>query len=322
MTRPVVVVLDRLLSAERAHSRLDGVDVREDFDGVRLADVIAIVTGPRTRLDRATLDALVSLKVVAGTSAGHDHLPLAELRRRGVWVTAARDYCVDEVADHTLALVVDLLRQVSFHDRLLHDGGWRAGPQWSAPRRLAGTALGLVGFGRTGKAVARRAVALGMAVTAFAPTASGADLAAHGVRRQETLLDLLGGSDVVSLHVPLSAETRGLFDATTLAAMRPGAMLVNVSRGEIVDEKALTAALASGRLAGAALDVFADEPLPASHPLRSSPRAVLTPHIAWWSEGAAIRGGEAAADAVAAVLRGERPAGAVVDPFASRSVAA
>jgi len=312
VTRPVVALLDGIPSVEHARRRLPGVEVRKDLDRLRLADVTAVVSGPHTRLEPATLDSLVALKVVAGTSAGYDHLPLAELRQRGVWVTAARDYCVDEVADHTLALVVDLLRQVSTHNDALHAGGWRLGRQRRPPRRIAGTALGLVGFGRTGRAVAQRAVALGMAVSAFAPTAADADLADRDVGRAASLHDLLAASDVVSLHVPLSTRTRGLIDEAALAAMRPGAMLVNVARGEIVDEPALTAALASGRLAGAALDVFAEEPLPAGHPLRSAPGAVLTPHIAWWSESAVRRGGDAALDAVAAVLRGERPAGAVV----------
>ncbi|WP_432827190.1 C-terminal binding protein [Dactylosporangium sp. CA-092794] len=308
---PVVAVLDRILSAERAAELIPGARIVADLGNP--GDVTAIVAGPGTRLADGLIESMTGLRIVASTSAGYDNLPVDRLARRGAWVTSVPDYCVEEVADHALALVLDLLRQVSLHDRALHSGGWRVAPGASGtPRRIAGTTLGILGLGRTGRGLARRASALGMRVLAWAPRVPPAERPG-GVELVADLDTLLAAADVVSVHLALTERTRGLLDRERLARLRPGAMLVNVARGPIVDGDALGEALASGRLAGLALDVYDVEPLPADHPLRAS-RAVLTPHIAWWSSDAVREGGERAAAAVAAVLRGETPAGIVARP--------
>ncbi|MET7397031.1 NAD(P)-dependent oxidoreductase [Dactylosporangium sp. NPDC005572] len=312
MTRPpVVAVLDRMLSAERAAELLPGARIVADL--AEPEAVTAVIAGPATRLTGGLIESMTGLRVVASTSAGYDHLPVDELARHGAWVTSVPDYCVEEVADHALTLILDLLRQVSLHDRALHAGGWRLPPGPAGPpRRIAGTTLGVVGLGRTGRGLAARAAALGMRVLGWAPRVRP-DRQAAGVELVTDLDRLLAAADVVSVHLALNEQTRGLLDKERLAHLRPGAMLVNVARGPIVDAGALAEALASGRLAGLALDVYDDEPLPADHPLRAS-HAVLTPHIAWWSNDSVRAGGERAAAAVAAVLDGAIPAGVVARP--------
>ncbi len=310
-----VVLLDRHGDVADIAAELAGLPVT-----VSAADtvpsgpgIVALLTGPGTDLTPAHIAALPDLRVVAATSAGSDHIPLHAVSTAGAWVTTSAGYCTDEVADHTLALVLGLLRRITELDRSVRRGDWDV--QAIPPRRVSGTVLGLAGFGRTGRAVATRASALGMRVAAWGPTTPEAVFREHGVRRHDTLPGLLTTADVISLHLPLTPATEHLVDARALAVMRPGTFLVNVSRGGLVDHEALGEALRDGQLAGAALDVLPAEP-PPGETVRRLAGAVLTPHAAWYSPEARVRPFRMAASAVADVLRGREPAGAVARPAA------
>ncbi len=275
------------------------------------AGIVALIVGPDTTVGAAEVAELPDLRVVAATSTGFDHIAVGAVTAHGAWVTNVVDYCTDEVADHAVALIVNLLRGVSAADRCVRAASWTCPTR---PRRIAGTKLGLVGFGRTARALATRAISLQMEVQAHTahPGHRGVDHPAVG--SMETLSELLGWADVVSLHLPLNDATRRIIDADALAAMRPGSFLVNVARGGLVDERALTRAVTSGQLAGAALDVVDNEPLPGDDPLLALPTVVVTPHIAWDSSTSRRMLFTRAAQQVADVLRGHPPSDAVARP--------
>jgi glyoxylate reductase len=220
------------------------------------------------RVDDELLDAAgTQLRIVADYAVGIDNVDVEACRRRGVVVSNTPDVLTEATAELTIALILALLRRVAEGDRLIRRGErWIWAPNLMLGRELASLTLGLVGYGRIGRAVERLAVAHGMPVI-------------HTSRSSGMPLDeLLAAAEVVSLHLPLSDETRHLIDAAALARMRPGAVLVNTSRGPIVDEAALAAALAEGRIAGAALDVFEHEP--EVHPsLLGLENVVLVPHL-------------------------------------------
>lgn len=232
-----------------------------------LAEVDALVAVV-ARVGHAELDLLPDLRLVANYGVGYDTVDVAACRERGIAVTNTPGVLDAAVADLTLALILATRRHLVESDRFVRAGGWRRG--WAQPallgRDLAGSTLGLVGMGRIGTEVARRAQAFGMRVT-------------HHRRSEGVPLDeLLRSSDVVSLHVPLTAETRGLVSRERLALIPDGATLINTARGAIVDEEALVEELVSGRIS-AGLDVFADEPQ-VPEQLLGLPNVVLTPHVA------------------------------------------
>ncbi len=256
--------------------------------------VAGLVAVPSVLVDAALLDrAGPELRIVANYAVGVDNVDLAEAQARGVLVTNTPDVLTRATAEHTLALVLALLRRVVEGDRLLRRREpWRIEPTFMLGRGLAGRTLGVVGAGRIGREVARLAEALGMR-TLTAGRDDG--------------LDEVLGADVVSLHVPLSEATRHLIDADALRRMRPTAVLVNTSRGPVADEDALVHALRAGAIAGAALDVFEDEPR--VHPgLLELDNVVLTPHIASATHEAREAMGLLCVEALRAVLvDGRRP---------------
>lgn len=253
------------------------------------------------KVGAVVLDASRRLRVVARHGVGVDDVDLVAARSRGVLVTRAPGSNTVAVAEHTLALILALAKDLGPLSAAIAAGGWREGG--TQVRDVAGMRLGLVGFGAIGRMVARLAEAFGITVAAFDPMAGmGRDLHA-----------LMANSDVVSLHCPLNAETHHLIDAAALAAMPGGGFLINTARGGIVDEAALLRALDSGHLAGAALDVFEDEPPAAGHPLRRHRRVIATPHVAGVTPNALDRMGIAAAECIVAVLcGGEVPPGRIV----------
>lgn len=284
-------VVDAALVAAQLAAPWNG-RVRVDREVPSGAGIVALLVGPGSSLTDEVLAGLPDLRVVVVTSMGWDHVDAAAARSRGVVVTGVGPYCVDEVAEHTIALVFELLRGVTWLDASVRAGDWddaRLG------RPVRGASLGIVGLGRVGAAVAWRARALGMAVSAYDPlvsvdeAATGEDQRRGGVRMVASLEELVAGSDVVSVHVPLTGATQGLVDAALLGRFRKGSYLVNVSRGEVVTEAALGDALRSGTLAGAALDVLSHEPPSGSDPVLSFPRTVITPHAAWYSPAAIER---------------------------------
>ena len=245
-------------------------------------DVVAILTVPRFPVGAELIERLPALRVIGTASVGFDHIDVEAADARGVAVVSVPDYCTEEVADHTLALLYALLRGVVELDRRVARGEWSsraAGPL----RTLAGLRVGIVGLGRIGGAVATRLLALGAEVWAN----DVVPVAREGVTFVE-LDELFAGCDAVTLHVPLTRETRGLVGRAQLAAMRSDALLVNTARGAVVDVGAVLEALRAGRLGGAALDVLPQEPPPAP-PL--APNLIVTPHAAWYSEAAQERAG-------------------------------
>jgi Phosphoglycerate dehydrogenase and related dehydrogenases len=202
------------------------------------------------------------------------------LQARGIAVIPATGANAESVAEYVIAVALVLLRGAYFSSGAVASGSWPR-EALTRGREISGKRLGLVGFGGIGRLTAQKAHALGMRVAAYDPQVSDSDPSWSRAQVEPRGLDaLLADSDVISLHVPLTAQTQGLFDRARLARMKPDAVLVNTSRGGIVDESALAAALREGRLAGAALDVFTEEPLRAGSALEGAPRLILTPHVA------------------------------------------
>ena len=242
-------------------------------------DVVGVLTiGKPVRAE--LFQQLPALRVVATATVGFDHIDIDAAEKRGVAVVSVPDYCTQEVADHALALLFGLIRGVVALDRDVRQGGWSAkaaGPL----RTLAELRVGIVGFGRIGGAVGTRLLALGAEVWAHDVLPVARD-SVHFVELDE----LLAECDAVTLHVPLTRETRGLIGRAQIALMKPDAVLVNTSRGAVVDVGAVLVALRAGRLGGAALDVLPEEPPPIA-PM--APNLVLTPHAAYYSEAAEER---------------------------------
>lgn len=246
------------------------------------ADAVFVYHGV---IDADLVGALSRCRVIVRCGTGYEKIDVAAARAAGIEVTYVPDYGSTDVAGHALALMLASLRKIPACDALTRGGEWPTYPDLRPMRRIEEHVLGLLGFGRIARSLAAKASALGMTILAHDPQVEGPADPATGAR----LVDfdaLVSGCDVLSVHVPLSAGTRGLIDAGVLASMRPGATLVSTSRGGIVVEDALVGALASGRLAGAALDVFESEPLPAGSPLLGRRDVVLTPHTAAYSEEA------------------------------------
>ncbi|MGH2994810.1 MAG: C-terminal binding protein [Gaiellaceae bacterium] len=309
-----VVVGDPGFSLGQVRELLDGLDVEVEPGGEPWGgdDVVALLIGTDVRVREEDLDRLPALRVVATCSVGFDHVPVEEAGRRGVWVCNVPDYCVEEVADHSLALVLALLRGVVELDRVVSDGRW----DWTAAgtlRRLRGTRLGIVGFGRIGRALAERARALGFEVWATDQAVPDEAIAAAGAR-PASLGELLEACEVVSLHLPLTAETEGLIGEAELTRMPRGAYLVDTARAQLIDLDALLAALESGHLGGAALDVLPVEPPTPEHPPPRAPRLIVNPHVAWYSAEAEEAAYRRPVLSVRAVLEGREPDGAVNRP--------
>ena len=248
--------------------------------------------------------------IIARYGIGVDTIDLKAATSAGIIVTNNPTYCINEVAEHTMALLLACGRKVALYDRLTRYGRWEV-PPGKPIFRLEGNTLGLIGFGRIAREVARRASAFGMRVLYADPLVSQEQAATLGVNVE--LPTLLAEADFVSLHTPLTMTTRDMIDTAALALMKPTAYLINCARGPIVDTAALVRALDSGRIAGCALDTTHPEPLPDSHPLRGRDNVMLTPHVAWYSEQA-MRGLQVGAPGeVRRVLSGEWPIN-VVNP--------
>lgn len=309
----VVAVTDSVFpSLEPERGVLDplGVELRpgqcrSEEEILALAGEADAVLNCYAKVTARVIAGLRRCRIIARYGIGVDNVDLAAATRAGILVTNVPDYCVDEVSDHALALLLALARQVVAVDRAVKGGAWDVGAH-AGIRRLRGQVLGLLGFGKIARALAAKAQALGMRVLAVDPYVDAEAVARYGAGAAD-LETLLREADVLSVHVPLSPETRGLIGERALGLMKPTAFLINTSRGGIVDEKALAAALEAGRLAGAALDVLSQEPPPPDHPLRQAPNAILTPHLAFYSRESVVELQTKAAEEVARALRGEPP---------------
>ena len=265
------------------------------------ADAVIPAYAPLTA---RVLDELPRCRIVAFMATGFNSVDMAAATERGIVVTNVPDYCTAEVADHAMGFLLDLGRNISRHHACVLAGSWDY-EACGKPARIGDQSLGIIGLGRIGSAVARRALAFGLAVKASDPNVDEAAMAALGV--EKTSLGEVLACDYVSLHCSLTEETQGIITAEALAAMKPSAFLINTARGACVDTAALTAALQAGAIAGAALDVVSPEPLPAGHPLYSLPNVILTPHTAFMSCVSEKEAREKACQEVVRALRGEIP---------------
>jgi D-3-phosphoglycerate dehydrogenase / 2-oxoglutarate reductase len=277
------------------------VDVDADSD---LAEVISrydgIVIRSATTLTADLIERAERLKVIGRAGVGVDNVDVATATRRGIVVANAPESTVVSAAEQTIGLIVALARNIPQAHAALKQGRWERS-RWSGIE-LAGKTLGVVCFGRIGQQVARRAVGLGMHVVAYDPFVGIERFRELGVERCKALDDVLAAADVVTLHSPLTPETERLIDGDAIAKMRDGARLVNAARGALVDEDAVVAAIRSGKLAGAALDVFSEEPY--AGPLLELDEVVVTPHLAASTDEAQDRAGLIVAEQVVAALEG------------------
>jgi D-3-phosphoglycerate dehydrogenase len=248
---------------------------------------------------------LARCRVIGRTGLGVDNIDLSAARERAIAVTYVPDYCMAEVSDHAMALLLALARKVPFANGLVQSGRWEMAAV--APiHRLKGQTLGLVGFGNIPRALVPKAKAFGLRVLASDPFVAPDVFASFGVERV-SFDELLGSSDFVSVHAPLTPSTRGLFNTGAFNRMKIGAQLINTARGPVVDEKALIEALDSGRLGGVALDVLEIEPPPKDSPLTGRANVIVTPHTAFYSVEALEELQTKCATDIARVLSGQPP---------------
>ena len=243
-------------------------------------------------------------KIISRFGIGVDNVDIEAATRAGIVVTKVPDYCIDEVSDHAMALLLSLVRKIPFSSARAHAGRWEM-PAVTPIHRLRGTVLGLVGFGRIPQLVAPKAKAFGMRVVAYDPYVPQAVMDLAGVGRVE-FAELLKISDYISIHSPLLPETHHLFSTDVFRQMKPGALIVNTSRGPVVDEAALAAALDAKQIGGAALDVLEQEP-PVSSPLFGRDNVILTPHTSFYSVESLEELQTKAAEEVVRVLSGQPP---------------
>lgn len=277
-----------------------GYDLDDAALGEQLEGVHALIVRSATTVTEAHLDNAPELRIIARAGIGVDNVDIDAATERGIQVVNAPTGGVQAVAEHTLALAFALVRDLPATDRSTRVGAWpKAG---YAGGELTGKTLGIIGLGRIGTAVAKRAMTLGLEVIAYDPFVAAGELEGLDVELAPLKVCLDRG-DIVTIHTPLTDETRGMFDEGLLRHLE-GGYLINCARGGIVDEVALAKLLAAGHLEGAALDVFEDEPLSADHPLCEQDRAILTPHIAGSSERAQRTIARSVASQVIAALEG------------------
>jgi D-3-phosphoglycerate dehydrogenase len=282
------------------------VDVRTELAAGGLAEAVAgydaLVVRSQTKVDAAVVEAGTNLKVIARAGIGLDNVDVEAATRRGVMVVNAPQSNILSAAEHTIALLLALARNVPQADATLRSGEWNRERLQGV--ELHGKTLGIVGLGRVGTMVAQRALAFGMRLIAFDPYVSRERARELSIELMPDLGALLVQSDFVTVHLPRTAETEGLIGRRELGLMKEGARIVNTARGGIVDEDALADALRDGRLGGAALDVFSEEPV-TEHPLFELSNTVVTPHLGAATREAQDKAGAAIAEMVRLALRGE-----------------
>jgi len=281
--------------------RLQCCDEKELRVRLSPADAVLVQMAPITA---PVIEAMRNCKIIVRYGHGVDNIDLYAARDNGIPVCDVPDYCIREVADHTVALVLAVLRQIPETDLLVRQYGW----QTTLPRPVrpfSELIFCLAGFGRIAREVSRRAMALGFTVMAYDPFVSPEVMATFGVVALP-FDDLLRIADVLSLHCPLNAETYKMIRQDRISLMRPGAVVVNTAHGDLLDAEDLSYALTQGRLWGAAVDVFDTEPLPLHHPLRRAPNTILSSHVAWYSSGSSPLLQRKAALEVVRALRGIR----------------
>jgi D-3-phosphoglycerate dehydrogenase len=272
----------------------------EWIDAAIEADAILTRHAP---IERATIEALKKCRIIARYGTGYDNIDADAAAQANIVVTAVVDYATPEVADHAMALILSLVRALPSFQRSIVAGGWTPTPIPLVPR-LEGKTLGLFGFGRVGSAVARRASGFGLNTIVYDPYLTQP---VANVERITAVEELLGRSEILSLHAPLTDETRGVIDRMAIERLPPGAIIVNVARGGLLDLEAAMDALDHGHLGGLGIDVAAVEPLAADHRIRRHDRAIVTPHVAYYSTGSVIDAKHQSVGEIIRVLNGGEP---------------
>lgn len=309
-----IVLTDNIFgSLDEFHERLAPLGL--DIEVAAATDETTLAAAARSALGLIVVYAQITQRVIAAAAdarcriisrcgIGYDNIDIQAATRHHIQVTYVPDYCIGEVADHTIALLLAFARQIVPSVSITTTGGWHI-PRDRPIHRLQGRRLTLIGLGRIGREVAARAGALGMKVAAYDPYLR--DSNTRNVEVRAILADALADADFVSLHAPLTTENRHLIRKETIEKMKRAPILINTARGGLIDLTDVTAALEDGRLSGVALDVSEQEPLPPDHPLRTSSSAVITPHMAYFSEEAQSELKSRAADEVARAVLGQPP---------------
>jgi D-3-phosphoglycerate dehydrogenase len=317
MRSPVVVLTDSpfpnleptraALSSISAELRVLSVASEDSIiEASRDADAVLVTYA---RITAHVIEQMNRCRIISRFGIGVDNVDIEAATKRGIRVTRIPDYCLDEVSDHTMALLLALARKISFANSMVHDGRWEMAA--TAPlHRLRGSVLGLLGFGRISRLVAQKAAAFGMRVITADPYASAESIQRARVERVD-FDQLLSLSDYVSIHSPLLPETRQLFSASAFQRMKTSAYLINTARGPIVDEAALVTALEEGQIAGAALDVLSEEP-PSDSRLFRRDDVILTPHMSFYSIESLAELQKRAAEEVVIALTGRPSNNAVI----------
>jgi glycerate dehydrogenase len=314
MEHPRIVILDgaTLNPGDNPWADIEAIGTLAIYDRTQLeliversrdADVLVV---NKVKLTEAVLKQLAGLKLIAVTATGYDCVDVNAAKRLGISVCNVPVYGTESVAQHTFALIMHLCHRIDLHDSAVHAGEWTRSPDfsfWKTPLvELAGLKLGMVGYGRIGRRVAELGHAFGMQILAHARHQK--DVPAWEEFRWAELDDLFSTSDIISLHCPLTPDTKGLINRQSLAKFKPTAFLVNTSRGSLIVEADLAAALNAGQIAAAALDVLSVEPPPADNPLLSARNCVITPHQAWATLAARQRLMRTTASNIRALLAG------------------
>jgi D-3-phosphoglycerate dehydrogenase / 2-oxoglutarate reductase len=274
----------------------------ELIENCRTADALLVEYAP---IYRSVVEALERCRVMVRYGVGYDNLDVQAATEQGIWACNVPDYSVEEVSDHALALLLALARKVVLLSNAVHAGHWDLQPA-KPIFRLQEQTVGILGFGRIGSALGRKAAGLGCRVLAHDPYLSPKQIEQRGAVPAD-FETVLRESDYVSVHSPLTPETRHLVNERTLRLMKPTAFLINTSRGPLVDSLAIARALREGWIAGAGLDVLEQEPIPSDHPLLGLPNCLITPHAAYYSEQSFVDLKTSAAEEVARVLGGGEP---------------
>ena len=286
----------------------DLVAWKEKRSATELTQLVADADAVITQFAPVNAEVIASMqhaKVIVRYGIGVDNVDLEAAKTRGIPVCNVPDYCVDEVADHTLAFILATTRQVVSNCVLLREGKWGLATSLDQMKAMRDLTVGVVGFGRIGREVAARLRAFKCKVLVHDPVVAAAEIERSG-SVPVTLTEHLSTSDVITLHCPSMAQTRGMINRESLATTKRGVIMVNLSRGDLIDSAALTEALQSGHVGAAALDVFAPEPIPADHPILKMSQVIASAHIASCSVPAVRKLRETAANLAVMALRGEK----------------
>lgn len=277
---------------------------------IELAKDVDVIMVVYAKITKNIINSAIKLRGIVRYGIGVDNIDLEAATARGIVVANVPDYCIGTVADHTWALILALIRKVTLADRYvrnkLYIGRWTSPPEYLRGIDLEGKTLGIIGLGRIGREVAKRAKGFNVKVIAYDPYISK-DIARELEIELTDLETVLRESDIISIHCPLTKETHHLINEDRIKLMRKRPYIINTSRGAIIDEKALYKALKEGIISGAALDVFEIEPPPENNPLFELDNVILTPHIAWYTEEALKRLEMNAVDEAIRILKGEPP---------------